>query len=96
MKEERRKTPRWRVEYIANLVSDGNAPWYCLVTEMSDGGLRIHAIEYGIPDKFVLRLTRHGYAKAYRVIWRNGRKIGAELIGPVDWIEPYRSGISAG
>ena len=95
MKEERRKTPRWRVEYIANLVSDDNAPQYCVVTEMSDGGVRLHAIEYRIPDEFVLRLTRHGYAKAYRVIWRSGRKIGAKLIGPVDSIEPYRSGIRA-
>ena len=92
MNEERRKTPRWCVEYIANFVSDDNAPRYCVVTEMSDGGVRIRAIEYGIPDEFVLRLTRHGCAKAYRVIWGGGRKIGAELIGPVNSIEPYRSG----
>ena len=83
------------MKYIANFVSDDNAPQYCVVTEMSDGGMRIHAIEYRIPDEFVLRLTRHRYAKAYRVIWRSARKIGAELIGPVDSIEPYRSGIRA-
>ena len=82
MREERRLAPRRRVEYLATVVLDDDAPRYCLVTEMSDGGVRINAIGYKVPDEFGLRFPGNGPTKSYEVIWRIGHDVGARLIGP--------------
>ena len=34
-RKERRSEPRWRVEYLATMVSGEGGPRYCVVTEMS-------------------------------------------------------------
>jgi hypothetical protein len=83
MREERRRAPRRRVEYLATVVPGNDAPRYCIVTEMSDGGVRINAIGYKIPDEFELRFPGNGSAKSYKVIWRIGHDVGARLIDPV-------------
>jgi hypothetical protein len=81
MSEERRRAKRRRVEYLATMVtSRGNPSRYCLVSEMSDGGIRITAIGYKVSDEFGLRLSGHAVPKHYRVIWRIGHEIGAMLI----------------
>jgi hypothetical protein len=49
MREERRRRPRQRAEYLATMVAGEGAVRYCLVTEMSDGGVRITAHGYGSP-----------------------------------------------
>jgi hypothetical protein len=86
MYEERRHARRQRVEYLATMVPQRDAPRYCLVTEMSDGGIRINAIGYAIgykvPDEFGLRVPGDEPAKAYKVVWRIGHDVGARLIGP--------------
>jgi hypothetical protein len=82
MYEERRRARRQRVEYLATMVPDGDAARYCLVTEMSDGGIRINAIGYKVPDEFGLRVPGNEPAKAYKVVWRIGHDVGARLIGP--------------
>jgi hypothetical protein len=82
MREERRLAPRRRVEYPATVVLDDDAPRYCLVTEMSDGGVRINAIGYKVPDEFGLRFPGNGPTKSYKVIWRIGHDVGARLIDP--------------
>ena len=82
MHEERRRARRQRVEYLATMVPDNDAPRYCLVTEMSDGGVRINAIGYKVPDEFGLRFPGNEPAKAYKVVWRIGHDVGARLIGP--------------
>jgi hypothetical protein len=84
MREERRRAPRRRVEYLATMVPDNNVPRQCLVTEMSDGGVRINAIGYKVPDEFGLRFPGNGHTKAYKVIWRIGHDVGARLIVPID------------
>jgi PilZ domain len=80
MDRERRSEPRWRVEYLATIVSREGGPQYCTVTEMSDGGVRIKTIIYRVLDEFGLRLTGQAIAKRYSVVWRNGRHVGAKLI----------------
>jgi hypothetical protein len=82
MHEERRRARRQRVEYLATMVPDKDAPRYCLVTEMSDGGVRINAIGYKVPDEFGLRFPGNELAKAYKVVWRIGHDVGARLIDP--------------
>src|SRR5271170_793310 len=83
MSEERRRARRQRVEYLATMLTNRGTPsHYCLVTELSDGGVRINAIGYSVPDEFGLRLSGHAIPKHYRVIWRIGRDVGAKLIDP--------------
>jgi hypothetical protein len=82
MRKERRSEPRWRVEYLATMVSGEGGPRYCVVTEMSEGGVRTNAIGFRVPEVFGLRLTGHAKTKSYRVIWRIGRDVGAKLISP--------------
>jgi len=80
---DRRSEPRHRVARIGTIVRrNGAAPRYCLVTEMSDGGVRISTNGYEVPGDFLLRLpgleaTQHGN---YQVIWRLGNEVGAKLI----------------
>ena len=81
MRKERRRARRQRVEYLATMVPDNDAPRYCLVTETSDGGVRINAIGYKVPDEFGLRFPGSEPAKTYKVIWRIGHDVGAKLIG---------------
>jgi hypothetical protein len=80
MRVERRRSPRQRVEYLATVVA-GGAARSCVVTEISDGGVRITAHGYKVPDEFVLRFSENGPAKAYKAIWRIGHDVGARLIG---------------
>ena len=68
MREERRSEPRWRGGFLATLVSANGEPRHCLVTEISDGGVRINAIGFRVPEAFGLRLTRRAKTKSYRVI----------------------------
>jgi len=83
MSEEKRRARRQRVEYLATMVTNRGTPsHYCLVTELSDGGVRISAIGYKVPDEFGLRLTGQAIPKRYQVVWRIGHDVGAKLIDP--------------
>jgi hypothetical protein len=70
MVKERRQTRRQPVEYSR----------YCLVTEMSDGGVRVNANGYTVPDEFSVRFSGDGPVKSYKVIWRIGWDVGAKKI----------------
>ena len=54
---------------------------YCLVTDFSEGGVRLHVKQLTIPDEFSYVLPG-GAARSgnYKVIWRRGQDIGAKLI----------------
>jgi hypothetical protein len=57
-------------------------PRYCLITDLSDVGVRINAFGSKIPDEFVLLLSGDGPARdgTYRVIWRIGHDVGARYV----------------
>jgi hypothetical protein len=96
MGAERRHAKRHRVEYLATMLTGGGrAARYCLVTEMSDGGIRINASGYTVPDEFALRLTGNAAPRHYRVIWRINHDVGAMLIDVVPAVETNRSEIRA-
>ena len=80
MREERRRSQRQRVEYLATTVLCEGATRDCLVTEISDGGVRLTALGYKVPDEFMLRFSGNGPSKAYKVIWRIGHEVGARSI----------------
>jgi hypothetical protein len=78
MPKERRHAPRHHVERLATMVSPGGAARYCIATEMSDGGIRVRANGYRVPDEFALRFSSTEPTKSYRVIWRMDLDVGAK------------------
>jgi hypothetical protein len=83
--EERRATQRYPLDRLAKIqVGPDIPPLYCLVTDTSEGGVRINFDVNGfeIPDEFMLLLAGDGPARAgkYRVTWRIGQEVGAKLV----------------
>ena len=81
MAKQRRRALRYPCERLAKI--QGNPPVPCLVTDFSDGGVRIKTIGFDVPDKFVLRLSNGGpnLDGTYKVVWRFGQTVGAKFIG---------------
>ncbi len=81
--EEKRQSPRRRLGRLA-MVKLGNAERYCLVTDISEGGLRLHVNGFNVPDDFMLVFPEGGPGQSgnYKVVWRNGRDLGAKFVGP--------------
>jgi hypothetical protein len=54
----------------------------CLVKDYSDGGVRLQANRFEVPDDFVLVFAPHEPAQRgrYRVVWCCGKDVGAKLI----------------
>ena len=79
--EERRQSVRHRVSRLATIGT--GEPRYCLVTDVSSGGVRIRVSGPKVPDEFVLRFPPGdvtGRDGTYKVIWRNGLEIGAMFV----------------
>jgi hypothetical protein len=85
--EDRRRSRRCLLNRVAKIqVATGTLPRDCLITDISDGGIRIHVEDVDVPDEFVLMLSGEGLAaseRAYRVVWRLGYEIGAEFVSDI-------------
>jgi hypothetical protein len=84
--EERRLSERQPVKRLATMLTgNGAQPRYCRVTEISENGVRVNAIGFKVPDKFVLLFSGSGPAQDgnYSVIWRSDQEIGAEFIAGI-------------
>jgi hypothetical protein len=95
---ERRRAKRHRVEHLAIMLAGKGMPSRCcVVTELSDGGIRlISATGFTVPDEFDLRLTASAIPRRYRVIWRFGKDVvGAKLIDPTPSAKTDRAEICA-
>jgi|HubBroStandDraft_6_1064221.scaffolds.fasta_scaffold1728357_1 hypothetical protein len=82
--EERREDPRRRLGNLATMqFGNGIEPRLCLVTEVSDSGVRIDINGAAVPDDFVLLFPGDGskHSGKYKVMWRLGQEIGAKFIG---------------
>jgi hypothetical protein len=83
MLDEKRQAARQGVSYLAKIqLENDTPPLYCIVTDTSDGGVRVHSNGFHVPDEFTLLLSGHGTVQqgTYRVIWRRGEEVGAKLI----------------
>lgn len=83
--QEKRGELRYPLERLAKIQpGNGHRPLYCLVTDMSGGGVRINTFGIAIPDEFALLLSGDGPAQdgKYKVIWQIGQEAGAKLISP--------------
>jgi hypothetical protein len=96
MGAERRHATRRRVGQVAMmLIGEATPARFCIVTELSDGGIRINATGDPIPDEFALRLAPRAVPRRYHVIWRFGRDVGARLIDPTPSAEAHGAEIRA-
>ena len=82
--EERRHTPRHRLGKLATIkLGIGIAPRYCLISNVSTEGVRIHVNGFEVLDEFVLLFPdggAEGRSGTYKVVWRNGLDIGAKFV----------------
>jgi PilZ domain len=92
--EERRQSRRRQINRVAKIqFGSGTLPRDCLITDISDGGVRLHVEGFDVPDDFVLLLTGDDIGakeRIYRVVWRLGYEIGAKFVGHV-----RRTGVAA-
>lgn len=79
---DRRQSPRLGPARLAKIqLGDGAAPFYCIVSDTSDGGVHIHANGFHVPDEFALLSCGEALqCGTFRVIWRRGEEVGAKLI----------------
>jgi hypothetical protein len=81
--EEKRQTDRFGLGRLAAMfLGDDAVPHYCVVSDFSEGGVRINANGHKVPDQFVLVFASSLPHKngTYRVVWRKGSIVGAEFV----------------
>jgi rRNA maturation protein Nop10 len=80
--KKQRRTLRRSIGHIGTIQTEPDArPHYCIVMDDSEGGVRISIPhDFELSDKFNLR-RYSGKEARYKVVWRKGRLIGAQLIG---------------
>jgi len=85
--EDRRLSQRRVLNRVAKIqLGNGTLPRDCLITDISDGGVRLHVEGFDVPDEFVLLLAGDDVAakeRVYKVVWRLGYEIGARFLGHV-------------
>ncbi len=84
--DERRQSPRRRFGRLATIkLGVGIAPRYCLVTNVSEEGVRLQLNGIDVVDEFVLLFPGESPARdgTYKVVWKQGRDVGAKFISPV-------------
>jgi hypothetical protein len=78
---DQRKALRYTLERYAKISSrTASLPRDCLIVDISDSGIRIHAENVEVPDDFTIQITGISNGRREcRVIWRLGFEIGAEF-----------------
>lgn len=84
---ERRRSQRRQMSRVAKIqFGTGALPRDCLITDISEGGVRLHVEGIDVPDDFILLLSGDEIGakeRIYRVVWRLGYEIGAKFVGHV-------------
>lgn len=82
--EDRRRSRRRALNRMAKIqCGHGTLARDCLITDISDGGVRLHVEGFEVPDEFVLSVSGEGLdasERAYRVVWRLGYEVGAKFV----------------
>lgn len=81
MRNDKRKSRRKPIRYVAWLTVASDEPEACLLSDMSETGARIDVDKADrVPQKFVLLLSANGAARrACRVVWRKPHQIGVRF-----------------
>ena len=82
MLTDRRQGPRHAINRIGRIqCGTGTLPRDCLITDVSDGGVRLHVEGVEVPDQFTLHFSgARPERRECHVVWRLGYEIGAEFI----------------
>jgi hypothetical protein len=76
----RRKSERQQCRRVAKIqLASGSLPRDCMITDVSQGGVKIVAEYPEIPPEFTIILST-GHARQCRLAWRIGCEFGAEFI----------------
>jgi hypothetical protein len=79
--QEKRKSQRQPISRYAKLqLPGGSLPRDCLVTDMSEGGVRLHVEGVDVPEQFAVLLSIGGgkpELRHCRVVWKLGHEVGA-------------------
>jgi hypothetical protein len=82
MADQRRSRRRAISRHAKIQVSGGALPRDCLITDISDGGVRLHVEGIDVPDRFVLLVSDGNGSARPRdcsVVWRLGLELGAKF-----------------
>ena len=80
--DNRRQTERHALRGLAKIqLGTGSLLRDCWISDISDGGVRLHAEGMDVPDEFTLVLSGvNGGRRDCRVAWRLGHEIGAQFV----------------
>ena len=82
--EDRRRSERHSTGGLAKIqTGTGSLPRDCWVSDITDGGVRLHSERTDVPDEFTLVLPGVNGRRECRVVWRLGHEIGAEFVDGV-------------
>jgi PilZ domain len=80
---DKRRSKRKTISRHAKIqFSNGSLPRDCLITDMSEGGVRLHVEGVDVPDQFVLLLTDGSGTTRPQdcsVVWRLGLELGVKF-----------------
>ena len=80
---DKRRSKRKTISRHAKIqFSGGSLPRDCLITDISEGGVRLHVEGVDVPDQFVLLLTDGSGTRPRdcSVVWRLGLELGAKFM----------------
>ena len=81
---ERRQSNRRAISRLAKIqLAGGSLSRDCVVTDISEGGVRLHVEGFEVPDEFVLLLSDGSSVARPRdckIVWRLGFELGAEFL----------------
>jgi hypothetical protein len=79
MLANRRRSERRPCKSLAKIQFGADLPRDCMVTDISDGGVKVVADYVDIPPEFTITLST-GYPRLCRLAWRIGCEFGAEFV----------------
>jgi len=82
--EDRRRSERLPMRGMAKIYSGSpSVPRDCWISDISDGGARLHIERLDVPDTFLLALPGVKERHECRVAWRLGHEIGVQFTSPL-------------
>src|SRR2546423_14102680 len=79
--EDRRRSERHTTRGLAKIQTGiGSLPRDCWVSDISDGGVRLHSDRMDVPDEFTLVLPGVNGRRECRVVWRLRHEVGAAVV----------------